>query len=562
MVAHKSRQVVAPPPEAPSRDIVPWLVGPLLFLWLFSFSPEPVALAAVPGVIAWLALTERCRRWIHVVGFTLLFGTAGLVLGYRWLAPTVQLFGGLPPVAAWGVTILFGLVGAVHGWVFALVYRAVLSRGHRPHPLWTVCLFVGCEALPIRLFPWTVGHGAVDTPPVAQAAEWGGVLGVSFVMLCFILPLWEWLVWAFPRPGAPPARARAAFVTFALGVALYGVGLWRYDAVNAQDAEATDHLRVGIVQGNIGSLVKRSMENGAVDARRAGIEAFRLGSIEVAKDDPELIVWPETVITASVPMQDPLQTNQYLGGAGYGFLNDLGRDHAFLVGLYERAVDSPTSLVTGRPRDERYNTAALRGAGGRDAPWTIYRKKYLIPFGEMVPFELDRYVDSIELPQDFLMLPGADGQELLTLERTGGEAVTLAPFLCYEGILPDHVRRYAGDRRPDVLVSMANDSWFGDTWEPHQHLNFTRFRAIEHRAPLVRATNTGVSAFVSATGDVLERTTVNEGGPPDVLLYDVPLVSRSRTIYVRFGYALPWVLWAVALAGWILGVMRPRLRED
>jgi apolipoprotein N-acyltransferase len=146
------------------------------------------------------------------------------------------------------------------------------------------------------------------------------------------------------------------------------------------------------------------------------------------------------------------------------------------------------------------------------------------------------------------MLPGTLPQPLLEFE-----GLTFAPFLCYEGILAEHVRDLAGERRPDVLVSLTNDSWFGDTWEPYQHLNFTRFRAVEHRAPLVRATNTGISAFVSATGDVEARLGL---GVEDALVRDVPLVARDPTVYARFGYRLPWVLWAVALIAWLLAQLR------
>ena len=115
------------------------------------------------------------------------------------------------------------------------------------------------------------------------------------------------------------------------------------------------------------------------------------------------------------------------------------------------------------------------------------------------------------------------------------------------------VREVAGDRRPDLLVSLTNDSWFSG-WEPAQHLNFTRFRAVEHRAPLVRATNTGISAFIGATGDVESSLAWDQEG---VLVADVPFVARERTIYARFGWRFPWLLGAWALLAWLVAMMRP-----
>jgi apolipoprotein N-acyltransferase len=532
-----------PLPEAPPSRLGTLLVCAVMFTWTLAFAPEPVALATVPGLIAWLALMERCRSIREVLFWTATFGALAIGYGYRWLAPTVQLFGGLDAVSAWAVTALYGVLGVVHGWVFAIFYRSLLRRGRRPHPLYTVILVVAVETLPIRLFPWMVGHGAIDVPPLVQAAEWGGVPGVSLVFACLIVPVHEWLVWVFARRG-PAARPGAALATFALGVLLFGFGALRYGQVRDEDAAATRHLRVGIVQANVGSLDKRDATENGGSKRARSIAAYERGSREAAREGAELVVWPETAITDGVPLDDALQTNNFLRGRGYEFLSELGEQRAFLVGLYE-LVTGRRSTASGRWLDNRYNVAALRQPGGAYAAWSRYRKVYLIPFGEMMPFGLfeDR------LPQNFKMEAGAEPQPLLSFK-----GLTFAPFLCYEGILADYVRAYVGETRPDVLVSMANDSWFGDTWEPHQHLNFTRFRAVEHRAPLVRATNTGISAFVGASGDVEARIGV---GGESVLVREVPLVDRGRTVYARFGHHLPLLCWLLALGGFFAYMMRP-----
>ena len=147
-----------------------------------------------------------------------------------------------------------------------------------------------------------------------------------------------------------------------------------------------------------------------------------------------------------------------------------------------------------------------------------------------------------------------EGSEHSTLLTYKG--LTFAPFLCYEGILPDHVREVCAGKRPDVLISLTNDSWFGDSWEPYQHLNFTRFRAVEHRSPLVRATNTGISAFVSITGDVAsdDRLGLFQEG---VLVKDVPILKRGPTIYVRFGHWFPTLAGIIVLLGLFSALMRP-----
>lgn len=531
------------PPELPPRRWVTALLCLLAMSWVFAFSSRPQVLATIPGVIGWLAVVERSRRFREVMLWLVVFGAASTVIGYQWLAQTVRDFGGVDVVTSWVLTALFGVWSTLHGWIFAVFYRGMLMRGRRPHPLLTVVLLAGCEALPIRMLAWSTGHGAVDVPPLLQAAEWGGVVAVSFVLLCLVVPIYEWTRWVFVRGGAA-ARPGAALVTFLVGVALYGFGMFRYAQVQTEEADATHHLRVAIVQPDVGSTMKRDATRNGGLKRLESAAAYQRGTERAAAEEAELIVWPETAITDAIPLQDALQTNQFLRGIGYGFVNDIGRDRAFLLGMYEQ-VTGRRSLVSGKRLQNRYNVAALRQPGDVNAPWSTYRKVHLIPFGETMPFDL--YED--RLPQNFKMVAGSLPQPLLEYHE-----YTFAPFLCYEGILADYVREEVAGERPDVLVSLTNDSWFGDTWEPHQHLNFTRFRSVEHRAPMVRATNTGISAFVSATGDVEAELGVGVEG---ILVREVPIVDRGPTIYTRFGYRLPVLLWIVALAGWFLALMRP-----
>ena len=531
----------APPEIGPSR-LGTALLALVMLAWVFAFTPDPRVIATIPGILGYLALIERCRTWRETVLWTILFGAVATGIGYRWLAQTVQDFGGVSVPVSWVAVVLFGIWNTMHGWIFAAFYRGLLRSRRRPSPLLTVILFVACESLPIRMFGWMSGHGAVNVPPLLQHAEWGGVAGVSLVLGFLVVPLYEMLRAVVVRHG-PPARVRAAVLTFALGALLYGFGIHRYDQVRGEELAAPKHVRVGIVQPNVGTHAKRGATEGLRDVRAENIARYRAVTQEAVEAGAEVLVWPESAITDPVPMDHPYKTNQFLRTVGYDFLIEAGRERALLVGLYEAAF-TRGRLGTGKAQDKRYNDAALRQPGEGDQPWTAYRKVHLIPFGETMPFGIaeDR------LPQDFRMIPGALPQPLLE-----GWGLTFAPFICYEAILPSYVNDYIAGRHPDVLVSLTNDSWFGDTWEPHQHLNFTRFRAVEHRAPLVRATNTGISAFVSATGDVEASLGVGVQG---ALVRDVPIVERGPTLYARLGYRLPWLLWAIALLGWLLALAR------
>lgn len=554
----------APHPESPTgsasaRRRVTLLLMLVMGAWITAFTPTPSALGTLPAFVALLALIERCRRTKHAVWILVLFGAVAIGFGYRWLAPTVRAFGELDArIGAWGLPVswlvlaVYGVAGTIHGVLFVLLHRKLLLKGPtRPHPMAVVLLFVACEALPIRFLPWMAGYGAVETAPLRQLAEWGGVSGVSFALLCLCAPFHEWLRWA----AGVPARPRAALATFAVGLLLYGAGWWRLSVVVREDLAAPRHERIGIVQANVGSTAKRSAERDAKADRRRNHEAYERGTRRAAAAGAELIVWPETAVTEGVRVVDP-RTRRALADAdvvrsfataGYPFVAEVGRDRALLLGGYADEDADDVRDARGRPIPRRYNCALLREPAG--AAWGVYRKVKLLPFGESMPGASIFPSLAGLLPQSFRMSPGSFDQPPLAWRAKG---LSLVTFVCYEAIQPETVARLADGRRPDLLVNLTNDSWYGDTWEPHQHLNFSRFRAVEHRAPLVRSTNTGISAFVSASGEVLASLPYDTAGE---LVLDVPIVARARTPYSRIAR------WSrEALGGAALLVLLARMR--
>src|SRR5581483_8517920 len=173
------------------------------------------------------------------------------------------------------------------------------------------------------------------------------------------------------------------------------------------------------------------------------------------------------------------------------------------------------------PGRELRNTAFLVTAQGIV---NRYDKMHLVPFGEYVP-----------LPSVIGFVRG--WAEFISELTPGSRAVVFsgppAPFgvvICYEGIFPDLVRRFVrGGAR--LIVNMTNDAWFGRTSGPLQHLAMYPFRAVEHRVAVVRAANTGVSAFILPTGEIAEPLGLFQRGD---LFRRLPLRTLD-TLYLRFG---------------------------
>jgi apolipoprotein N-acyltransferase len=186
----------------------------------------------------------------------------------------------------------------------------------------------------------------------------------------------------------------------------------------------------------------------------------------------DLIVWPESALP--------------------GYRDQMQR---FLTSIHSQAVAHDATVITGIPsRDSkgRYNSIEALGAGSG-----IYHKQKLVPFGEYIPFEswLRGIIGFFDLPMS-QFTPGPPNQAPLTMSN-----IAIAPFICYEMVYPDFVA--ASSKDSQLLVTISNDTWFGDSIGPWQHFQMARFRAVELSRDLIRGTNDGVSAIMSANGDIV-----------------------------------------------------------
>jgi apolipoprotein N-acyltransferase len=183
---------------------------------------------------------------------------------------------------------------------------------------------------------------------------------------------------------------------------------------------------------------------------------------------------------------------------------------------------------------------ALAGAG---PPVATYDKWHLVPFGEYQPRWLP-------LPVEFGPSGFQPGSGPATLRVPGLPPV--APLICYEAIFPGIVLDRAD--RPDWLVTVTNDAWFGNSSGPRQHLAAARLRAVEEGLPIMRAANTGISAGYDAFGRELGRIGMNRTGT-----LALPLPGRlPPTLFARWGLAVPAALALLALGAAFWGARMSR----
>jgi len=337
-------------------------------------------------------------------------------------------------------------------------------------------------------FPWlAMGYAQIDLP-LAGWAPILGVYGVSFMLLLSSAAILVALM--------STQRERVVALVVAVSPWIVGGVLLAADWTESYGAAT----RVTIVQGGVAQDKKWLAAQ-----RQPTLDFYRRSTLSVP--DSKLVVWPEVAVPA---LDDQVS----------GFLNTVesdarGNQQTVVLGILERDF---TRSEAGRV----YNSVLMLGAPERQS----YRKRHLVPFGEYfpVPAPVREWMRLRNLPH--ADLAAGDAVQPL-LEAANGARLAVA--VCYEDAYGAE-QLYALPAA-DILVNVSNDAWFGDSIAPHQHLQIARMRSLEVGRHTVRATNTGLSAFIGPKGELLAS-----GGQfmPELMTRDVPRF-RGSTPYVKVG---------------------------
>jgi len=465
------------------------------------------------GFLAWVPMFAAIEglRPRAALFYGWLIGCATVFWGFFWLTELLVKFADFPLPAAAPVAFLFA---AYHGliWGFSAAILTWL-RARTRAPLFVIAplAWVAMEAVLPNIFPIYMALGWSWQPLWIQTAELGGVTMVSGTMVAINAGLYTLLRSAFVEQ----RRDRAAgWFTLAVLIAVPTYGALRIRAVEATMA-ASPTLAIGVVQGNMSIAELRSRR-----ARMRVLESQRKVSAELQAQGAELLLWGETAYphgamfyresTHEPPAGNPWRIHE--GFTTPALIGTITRDH------------------TGASKYP-FNTAMLFDGEGNILDH--YDKVYRLIFGEYIPLiDPDWYLRQIPSASHLDRGPGPKAIPF--------GSYRLGPLICYEDILPRYVRQTA-QQGVHVLLNLTNDSWFGKTREPAQHLGLAVFRAVEQRKALVRAVNTGVSAYVDPTGRVQHRTRVTDPdieGPQDAegFIARAPMMDpNTRTPYGRTG---------------------------
>ena len=487
-------------------SIAALIAGATLVLAFAPFAFWPAAIVA-PAVLFALIQHQRPGRAFRLGWW---FGVGQFGAGVSWVYESFTLFGGIVAPAAILITALFVMGLAFYPAGAAWLTARVARNGGRS--VWMTA-FVGSWVLIEMLrawlfggFPWlNLGISQVDGPMVGWLPLVGeyGITALLLVMAMLLVRLVDGLARA---PHAWPGWLGSSFLVIAIPVAslpLAGVEWSR---------PAGEPLRVGLAQGNVPQMQKFDPE-----FFNRTIAIYR--GLTASMPQVDLVVWPETAVPRVLD-NFPILRADFSAMAREG-------DFRLLLGTFSRDSEG------------RYYNALLGLPDGMGE----YRKRHLVPFSEYFPLRgvIDKFPWLFEVPMSDLS-PGAPDQSLLTLN-----GITLGASICFEADFSRDIR--ASLPEADILVTVSNDSWFGESFSPHQHLQMARARAIEFRRPVIRATNTGISAFIGPHGAVRQSL---ETGVRGSLVEEVEPRTGATPLSLLGGWPVLGLMVVIVLvAGWL-----------
>lgn len=471
--------------------IFPFSIAPF-FLW-------PIAIISLIGLLYSLhnssAKEAAIRTWY--------FGLGKFSIGISWIYVSMHDHGGTPAILAILMVGLFAAFLATFPALFMYFFQRFYNQKD-PKALIAILAFSALwfayewfRSWFMTGFPWLF---AGDAQLYTWLNGWAPILSVYG--LSFLTALSAAAIYYSIR------HKQAAYLSFLI---VWPIGLLLQ---NVSWTETTAELKVSAVQGNIAQEIKWLPEQ-----RSPTINAY----LEQTRQhwDSDLILWPETAVTV---LKDQFQ--------------------AYLDTINTEAVSNKTTLITGIPfrytqgpfKGEFHNSILAIGMGEG-----LYHKQKLVPFGEYIPLE-----DAIRGILPFFDLPmssfkqGDKKQPLLKVEKNE-QLFLIAPFICYEIVYPDFVAEMA--KESDLLITISNDAWFGDSLGPKQHMAIAQMRALETQRYLLRSTNTGITALVNHKGEIVKQLPTKQRATLTALAQ----TRQGLTPFMQFGLSPLLIISALIL---------------
>ena len=430
--------------------ILPLAFAPFNYYWIAILSP-------IILLKFWSRATPR-----QAFKQGLYYGLAEFGVGISWVYISIYYYGNTGFVIALLLTsllcIYLALFPALCGYLFSKYFN------NKYYILIFPALWVLVDAFRGILFtgfPWLfLGYSQV-THYLGNYAPLINIYGVTFLVLLSSSLLYS----IFDN------KFQLRFKLFGLGILLtiWGVG-WYLNKINWTQA-LPENYDVRLIQGNIPQELKWDPEH----VRENLAKYLKLTEENLGKD---IIIWPEAALTIPLPYSQAIV------------------DH-----LKQRAAFTDSNLLIGapvrNPKNQYYNAILAIGSDAKG----IYYKRHLLPFGDYLPLSqwLRGLIGFFDLPMSSFS-SGNNHQALLKIKQLG-----IASFICYEIAFPNLIFNTLQQAPADLILTISNDTWFGKSMGPDQHLQIAQMRALETGRMVIRATNSGITAIIDNHGRIVQK---------------------------------------------------------
>lgn len=454
--------------------------------------------------IAWISLVPllisvKDKSLFIALKLGIIAGLSHYLTLIYWIAAVLVHYGNINVFVSISIMFLLSLYIALYIALFPIILR--LFKNDILPIFWGASAWVALEYVRTHIltgFPWCLlGYSQYSMIPLIQISDITGVYGVSFVIVIINLLIYNIFI------NGTIKRTKSLVIRTLLVSLLTGsILLYGYHALNKKTERSTTgkKIRAVIVQGNINQSLKWNPRY-----QEKTIDTYGKLSEKSAYFKPQIIIWPETA--APFFFQDGSKLSEKISKisktikANILFGSPAYSRNGTTINYFNRAYLISKNKILG-----------------------YYDKIHLVPFGEYVP--LKKY-----LPFVHRLVPAAG--DFLSGKNTGPinmDDTKIGPLICFESIFPNISRMHAS-QGSELLVNITNDAWFGHTSAPYQHLSMAVFRCVENGLPMVRAANTGISAFILENGKIVKK-----GGlfTQEILMENIKC-RGNKTFYSHYG---------------------------
>lgn len=518
-----------------SRFVVSFVLGMLSALVFAPTYLIPLAIIGFSGLFL-LIDKEKSLKKSFWLGWS--FGFGHFIVGFYWISISlfvdIVAFGWLLPFSITLIpataAIYIGLTALATKKMANILKVSKLQRIIIFTVFWL--FFEYLRSILLSGFPWNlIGYSLIFSTNISQVASIVGIYGLSLLaLLIFTIPALLIEITDYNLQFNEDSKGNFIVISALLSLIVV-ISAWGNNRINSNELEYIENGNVRVVQPSIKQANKWDPEY--------KYKSF-LKNIDLAnskrREDVNYVIWSESAIPYA-----------------------LSHNSLELLLEIKKAIPQDAALVSGAIRakfdlygqvDEVFNSVFAIDDDGHIKD--IYDKRHLVPFGEYIPFQ--KYVPFIsKITNGGVGFSSGNDVKIIQPQT---DLPSFLPLICYEAIFTNLSR--SKEERPDFLLNITNDGWFGRSSGPYQHLAMAQTRSIEYGLPLIRAANNGVSAYIDPYGRVVDKMPLNK-----IDIMDVKLVEKLEvTLYDKYGMKILLFILILILSPLILSKLKNVFRPN